>query len=182
MLLGLEHNYSSAIHDPTPQVSNPAVRRAIDIINAEETADLTVMDVARELGISLRALEIGFRKQTDVSPSSYLRRVRLHRAHAELLVSDGTVGQIAMNWGFAHAGPFSRAYRDGIRGVTLRNPAAHAALSLFPARPRGNEVRSDPAVRLVCRPLNWGLGPEDALRLLRSDAHPTVKLIMSRVR
>lgn len=111
VLLGLEHNYSSAIYDPTPQVSNPAVRRAIDIINAEETADLTVMDVARELGVTLRALEIGFRKQTDMCPSSYLKKVRLHRARAELLASDGTVGQIAMNWGFAHAGRFSRAYR-----------------------------------------------------------------------
>ncbi|HEV3382498.1 MAG TPA: AraC family transcriptional regulator [Trebonia sp.] len=111
VLLGLEHNYSSVIYDPTPQISNHAVRRAIDMINAEETADLTVVDVAREVGISLRALEIGFKKQADMSPGNYLKKVRLHRAHAELLASEATVGQVAMNWGFAHAGRFSRAYR-----------------------------------------------------------------------
>jgi para-aminobenzoate synthetase/4-amino-4-deoxychorismate lyase len=37
-------------------------------------------------------------------------------------------------------------------------------------------VRSDLAVRLVRRPLDWVLGPEDVLRLLRSDAHPVALL------
>jgi AraC-like DNA-binding protein len=115
VLLGLEHNYSEIIRDPAPQISNRAVRRAIDIINAEEAAELTVVDVAREIGISLRALEMGFKKQIDMPPSQYLKKARLHRAHAELLAADAaagtTVGGTAMNWGFAHAGRFSRAYR-----------------------------------------------------------------------
>lgn len=115
VLFGLEHNYSAALRDPAPLISNRAVRHAIDVIHAEEAAHLTVVDVAREVGISLRALEIGFKKQVDMSPSQYLKKARLHRAHTDLLAADtaddATVGGIAMDWGFSHAGRFSQAYR-----------------------------------------------------------------------
>ncbi|KPI10569.1 transcriptional regulator with only HTH domain, AraC family [Actinobacteria bacterium OK074] len=115
VLFGLEHNYSAALRDPAPLISNRAVRHAIDVIHAEETAHLTVVDVAREVGIGLRALEIGFKKQVGMSPSQYLKKARLHRAHIELLAAgaadEATVGGIAMEWGFSHAWRFSQAYR-----------------------------------------------------------------------
>jgi transcriptional regulator GlxA family with amidase domain len=116
VLFGLEHNYSAALRDPAPLISNRAVRHAIDVINAEEAAHLTVVDIAREVGIGLRALEIGFKKQVDMSPSQYLKKARLHRVHADLLAADtadgATVGAIAMNWGFSHAWRFTQAYRS----------------------------------------------------------------------
>src|ERR1700736_2049545 len=64
------------------------------------------------------------------------------------------------------------------------SPQEVSAISLtgssMPAWPdaRGTApmVRSDLAVRLVRRPLDWVLGPEDVLRLLRSDAHPVALL------
>jgi AraC-like DNA-binding protein len=115
VLFGLEHNYSAVLRDPAPQISNRPVRQAIDIINAEESAYLTVADVAREAGIGLRALEIGFKKQVDMSPSQYLKKARLHRVHTDLLAAEpangATVGEIAMNWGFSHAWRFTQAYR-----------------------------------------------------------------------
>ncbi len=115
VLFGLEHNYSAALRDPAPLISNRVVRHAIDVINAEEAAHLTVVDVAREVGIGLRALEIGFKKQVDMSPSQYLKKARLHRVHTDLLAADtadnATVGGIALNWGFSHAWRFTQAYR-----------------------------------------------------------------------
>ena len=63
-----------------------------------------------------------------MTPLEYLRRVRLERAHRDLVVADPTAGDtvaaIATRWGFAHHGYFSAAYRR-IYGhpphVTLRS-------------------------------------------------------------
>ncbi len=45
----------------------------------------------------------------------YLRQVRLHHAHQELLASDPTTGatvtEIAARWGFFHPGRFAHYYR-----------------------------------------------------------------------
>jgi transcriptional regulator GlxA family with amidase domain len=51
-----------------------------------------------------------------VSPASYMHNVRLERAHEELLMvqpGDGvTVGDVALRWGFQHAGRFAVYYRQ----------------------------------------------------------------------
>jgi AraC-like DNA-binding protein len=56
-----------------------------------------------------------FRRQLDSTPTEYVRRVRLHRAHQELLAADrvsATVTEIAQRWGFAHTGRFAVLYRQ----------------------------------------------------------------------
>jgi AraC-like DNA-binding protein len=61
-----------------------------------------------------RAVQLMFRRHRDCTPMEYLRRVRLHYAHQELLRSDqlrATVTQIAAKWGFAHTGRFAVYYR-----------------------------------------------------------------------
>jgi len=54
-------------------------------------------------------------KHRDCTPSEYLRRVRLHYAHLELV--DGnrattTVGEVARRWGFGNLGRFAVLYRQ----------------------------------------------------------------------
>jgi transcriptional regulator GlxA family with amidase domain len=56
-----------------------------------------------------------FRQRLDTTPTEYLRRVRLHRAHQELIAGDrssATVTGIAQRWGFAHTGRFAVLYRE----------------------------------------------------------------------
>jgi AraC-like DNA-binding protein len=45
------------------------------------------------------------------TPMEFLRRVRLERAHRDLLHGEGTVTDIALRWGFPHLSRFARAYR-----------------------------------------------------------------------
>lgn len=55
-----------------------------------------------------------FRRHLDTSPMTYLRQIRLRRAHRDLLTGDptrDTVAEIAIRWGFAHTGRFSQVYR-----------------------------------------------------------------------
>jgi len=58
----------------------------------------------------------GLRRHLDTTPSAYLRRARLDRAHQQLCAAspgDGvTVTEIATRWGFASPSRFTASYRD----------------------------------------------------------------------
>lgn len=91
------------------------IKQAVELIEAHAAEPLTVEDVAEAVGIGVRALREGFRRCLDTTPMNYLREVRLRRVRAELEVSDPThtnVTDVAMRWGFLHAGRFSVQYRE----------------------------------------------------------------------
>jgi transcriptional regulator GlxA family with amidase domain len=63
----------------------------------------------------VRSLQDGFRRYLDTTPINYLREVRLRAVRAELAASDPTrtnVTDVALRWGFLHAGRFSVQYRQ----------------------------------------------------------------------
>lgn len=113
LLFALVHPYLDDLVSPAPRASSPIVRRAVELL--EESADepLTIGDVARHVGSSVRALQVGFQRDLATTPMTYLRDVRLRRAHADLLAAapeHETVGAIARRWGFAHLGRFATAH------------------------------------------------------------------------
>jgi AraC-like DNA-binding protein len=60
-----------------------------------------------------------------MSPTQFLRQVRLRHVHRELLSADPstTVAEAAARWGFLHQGRFAAQYREryGVQpGDTLR--------------------------------------------------------------
>jgi AraC-like DNA-binding protein len=88
-------------------------------------ADISINDVAAAVHLTPRAVQYLFRRQLATTPTEYMRRIRLHRAHHELLAADRsntTVTEIAQRWGFAHTGRFAVLYRQ----TYGRSP--HAAL------------------------------------------------------
>ncbi|QLL07177.1 helix-turn-helix transcriptional regulator [Mycobacterium vicinigordonae] len=92
----------------------PALKGAISLIHRHAADGIGVVDVAESLRITPRAVQYLFRHHLDTTPTDYLRRIRLHRAHQDLLGSDRattTVGEIAQRWGFRHAGRFAALYR-----------------------------------------------------------------------
>jgi len=92
-----------------------AVHRARDFIEANAHRPLTVTDIARASGVGLRGLQQGFQRSLEISPTEYLRHVRLREVHRELLAADPTtttVGEVAARWGFAHQGRFAAQYRQ----------------------------------------------------------------------
>ncbi|GAB7045219.1 hypothetical protein JCM9534A_03450 [Catenuloplanes indicus JCM 9534] len=80
------------------------VRRAVACIDAHAAA----------AGVSVRALQAGFRRHMDTTPLGYLRRVRLERAHRDLQAADPTTGAtvtvIARGWGFTDLSRFAADY------------------------------------------------------------------------
>lgn len=96
------------------------VRSAIAFIETHAHEPITVDDIARAARISTRGLQYAFRRALGVTPTEYLRRERLARAHAEL--RDGLrmpVAEVARRWGFTSPSRFAKQYRE----VYGRNPS-----------------------------------------------------------
>ena len=104
-----------------------ALRRAVAYIDATADADLSPAAVAAAAHVSIRSLQLAFRRHLDTTPMGYLRSVRMARARRELSAAqpgDGaTVVGIALRWGFANQGRFGQAYQQAYGetpGTTLR--------------------------------------------------------------
>jgi AraC-like DNA-binding protein len=91
------------------------LKDAVAFIHGRVAADISINDIAAAVHLTPRAVQYLFRRQLDTTPTEYMRRVRLHRAHQELLAGDPThttVTEIAQRWGFAHTGRFAVLYRQ----------------------------------------------------------------------
>jgi AraC-like DNA-binding protein len=112
-LLAADHSHRDAIAEEAGQAPPRAVRAAIDILDEEPHLPTTVSSLAARCHVSARSLQQGFRSYLGVSPMTYLREIRLRRAHQTLLESDPsevTVASVAHRWGFTHLGRFAGAH------------------------------------------------------------------------
>ncbi|MBV9721444.1 MAG: AraC family transcriptional regulator [Mycobacterium sp.] len=114
VLLTVPHNQSEHIFRPR-RPSRGAVRQAVDLLENEVMGELTISDIAKRVGVGVRALEIGFQREMHCTPRAFMLTRRMERAHQELEDADprsgSTVTGIAMRWGFAHTGRFATTYR-----------------------------------------------------------------------
>lgn len=97
--------------DATPA----AVRRAVSFFETNPDLEIGVADAARAGFVSVRALQVAFRRHLDTTPMAYLRRVRMDRVHADLVAADPaatTVTAVTAQWGFHSVGRFSADYRN----------------------------------------------------------------------
>lgn len=108
-------------------VSGATVRRATAFIDEQAGRDITVPDVAAAACVTVRALQMAFRRELGTTPTAYLRTVRLARAHRELVDAGPgreTVTAVAYRWGFSSASRFS-AYYHQTYGVSPKRTLEH---------------------------------------------------------
>jgi len=124
-------------------LAHRAVRAAAEHLRENAHLPVGTDAAAAAAGLSVRGLQQAFRRTLGVTPTQYLRGVRLERVHAELLAAtpaDGTlVSDVARRWGFAHLGRFAGTYQQrwGEHPVdTLRRRAAPRSSSV-PTRTSG---------------------------------------------
>lgn len=118
------HNHSEFLKRETAPIAPRTVREAERIMRAAGPG-ITMDEVARELRISLRSLQMGFRQARQSTPSRTYREIRLNAARQDLLQADEatTVTSVALKHGFSHLARFSGYYRamfDEAPGMTLR--------------------------------------------------------------
>lgn len=114
---------NTAVTDPTAQdrqdATTETLRRAVDFISANAGLDIGPADIASAAHVTVRAVQLAFRRQLGITPTQYLRRVRLDLAHQDLLRSDpgaATVTAVAARWGFASSSRFA-AYYHRVYGI-----------------------------------------------------------------
>lgn len=98
------------------EASAPSVlRHALAFVESHAHEPIGLVDIAGAVHVTPRSLQLAFRQRLATTPTEYLRRVRLDRAHEELLRADPssgvTVTAVARAWGFLHEGRFAARYR-----------------------------------------------------------------------
>ena len=115
LLLTGVHEYRDELASPTPPANAETVRRAREFIEANADKPITIADIAGGAGVGVRGLQHGFQRSLDMTPTQYLRQVRLRQVHRDLLLADTSatsVGELAVRWGFLHQGRFAALYRE----------------------------------------------------------------------
>ncbi len=107
------HRLSPLLDKKTFMIAPRHVRGAINFMHANIHRPITIPMVSESVGVSVRALEVGFRAFRETTPGAYLRMIRLKAARADLLDRSNrqSVRDICLKWGFFHFGRFSILYR-----------------------------------------------------------------------
>jgi AraC-like DNA-binding protein len=96
-------------------------------MDAHHHEPITLTELARRSGDSVRNLQYRFRRRVGCSPMQWLRQRRLQAAHADLQRSaaDESVAAIARRHGFHHLSGFAASFRReyGILPSQLRRGA-----------------------------------------------------------
>jgi AraC-like DNA-binding protein len=122
-LLSAEHPYRESLAAPGKPVQPVAVRTARELIEGNPRAPMTTASLARQCHVSVRSLQEGFQRHVGMSPTAYIREVRLRGAHEDLLTADPylrTVASVAEDWGFTHLGRFAAAHEARYGQLPLR--------------------------------------------------------------
>ncbi|TWP53946.1 AraC family transcriptional regulator [Lentzea tibetensis] len=129
LLLTLRHDHHEELETPRRIPQGP-VRQAVELLEERPHEPWTTTALAAAVAVSARALQAGFQRHTGVSPTTYLRDVRLGRVHRDLTAAAPglTVTDAATSWGFVHLGRFAGAYRQRFGETpseTLRRSRRH---------------------------------------------------------
>ncbi|MFJ6566331.1 AraC family transcriptional regulator [Streptomyces sp. NPDC091292] len=94
-----------------------ALRRALAYGEEHAGEPVSIACMALAARVSVPALRAAFRAHLGTTPMAYLRRIRLERAHEDLVAvaegrADGTVTDTALRWGFPHLGRFAEFYKE----------------------------------------------------------------------
>jgi AraC-like DNA-binding protein len=92
-----------------------AVQRAVRYIEDSAHDPIGVSEIAEVGRLSVRGLQVAFKRTLGTTPLEYVRLVRLREARAELLAADPATTRltaVAQRWGFTNLGRFSASYRD----------------------------------------------------------------------
>jgi AraC-like DNA-binding protein len=113
LLLSHVHNYRAELERGERRPASRDVRRAIDYIQGNLTAPVTLADIVAAAGVAGRVLFKHFKRCTGTSPMAYLRNARFAGVREALRKARPTdrVVDIAAHWGFDHIGRFAIEYR-----------------------------------------------------------------------
>lgn len=97
-----------------PYSPSGTVERAVAFIEERARDDIGVTEIAAAAFVTIRAVQLAFRRYLGTTPLGYLRQVRLEQAHRQLQSADPrriTVTAVAADWRFTNPSRFTAYYR-----------------------------------------------------------------------
>ena len=107
------HNYSELLKNEKAS-AEPRIVREAERLMKSAGPNISISEVAKELRVSLRSLELGFRDTRNMTPTQVHRQFRLQGARQALLnpTESTTVTSVALTFGFLHLARFSHYYQS----------------------------------------------------------------------
>ena len=107
------HNYTLELLRKPPEVSNSAIKKVKEFIEANWDKPISIEGMAAVAKVSARSLFRQFRKDCGCSPAEFAKQIRLTRAREmlERASADTTVVDVAYTCGFQNAGHFARDFK-----------------------------------------------------------------------
>lgn len=95
-------------------VSDRRIVKAIDLMQEHISRPLTLEQICRDSGISMRHIQRRFQEELNCTPQSYYLQIRLRFARQLLLHSESSIIDVAIACGFVSASHFCRTYKSVI--------------------------------------------------------------------
>lgn len=113
LLVAALPNVRERLQQPEKDTGLRAIEKARQYLEAQADQPVRISDVASDLGISVRALQLGFRKQFGKTPLEFLFECKMQNARQLLLAAPpgASVTSIALDCGFSNVGAFAGRYR-----------------------------------------------------------------------
>lgn len=93
------------------RILSPEIQRSIDFIHTHYGDDISLDQLAAVAAMSRYHYLRVFKRQTGLTPHSYLRNVLMDQAALHLRTTDASISEIALRLGFASPGHFSDAFK-----------------------------------------------------------------------
>jgi len=121
-----------AIDHAEGSVSRPELRKAMAILRQNFAADLSITELARASGTSVRNLNRLFQLELGLTPKQLLTSLRIEKAKELLQLGHSTVTETAYDVGYASLSQFISSFRR----LTGQLPSEVAAASRLGRKPR----------------------------------------------
>jgi AraC family transcriptional regulator len=105
---------------PNKRLSDRRLRQVFDYIEDNLAGDISLGDLAAVVGLSVSHFKVLFREAVGLSPHQYLIRRRVERAKNLLGEGELSIGQIAIESGFAHQSHLAR-HMHRVLGVSPKS-------------------------------------------------------------
>ena len=113
LLMTVPSQLTPDLHGRPAHTRRSRIHEVMEYVDENPGAEISTADLAARAGVSARALQLGFQHVVGMSPSAYIRGVRLDRVRSELEAGvSRSVTDVAARWGFFHPGRFTQQYRE----------------------------------------------------------------------
>lgn len=113
LLMTVPSQLTPLLHRKSAHTGRSKIHELVQYINAHADEDIRIDDLVAMAGLSARAVQLGFQEVVGMSPTAYIRSVRLDQVHRQLSSGPAeSVTDIAARWNFFHPSRFANQYRE----------------------------------------------------------------------